>query len=66
MKTIRNISIAAKIGVAFARVIAVFAVSAGVCIFSVRALDAKQKEIVTSEQTQLPLKGGTADYLNIV
>ncbi|AHE34120.1 hypothetical protein X897_1545 [Burkholderia pseudomallei ABCPW 30] len=40
--------------------------SAGVCIFSVRALDAKQKEIVTSEQTQLPLKGGTADYLNIV
>ncbi|WP_239695419.1 hypothetical protein [Burkholderia pseudomallei] len=65
MKTIRNLSIAAKIGVAFARVIAVFAVSAGVCIFSVRALDAKQKEIVTSEQTQLPLKGGTADYLNI-
>lgn len=66
MKTVRDLFIAEKIGVAFASVITVFAVSAGICIFSVRALDAKQKEIATSEQMQLLLKDGTADYLNIV
>ncbi|MGG1949236.1 methyl-accepting chemotaxis protein [Trinickia sp. NRRL B-1857] len=66
MKTIRDLSIAGKIGLAFASVIAVFAVSAGICIFSVRALDAKQKDIAQSEQALLLLKDGTADYLNIV
>jgi methyl-accepting chemotaxis protein len=66
MKTIRNLSIAAKIGVAFASVITVFAVSAGICVFSVRALDAKQQQIANSEHTLLLLKDGTADYLNIV
>ncbi|SAK89118.1 membrane protein [Caballeronia pedi] len=66
MKKIQNLPIAVKIGVAFAAVIFTFAVSAFICIFSIKAIDHKQNEIAASESTLLLLKDGTADYLNIV
>ncbi|QCP51358.1 HAMP domain-containing protein [Trinickia violacea] len=66
MKTVQNLSIAGKIGVAFAGVIVAFAISAGICLSSIRAIDQKQKEMAASEQMLLLLKDGTADYLNIV
>ncbi|MEW6339584.1 MAG: methyl-accepting chemotaxis protein [Paraburkholderia sp.] len=66
MKTIQNLTIAGKIGVAFTGVIVAFAISAGVCVSSIREIDQKQKEIAASEDVLLQLKDGTADYLNIV
>ncbi|WP_118184513.1 methyl-accepting chemotaxis protein [Paraburkholderia phosphatilytica] len=66
MKSIRNLTIAGKIGIAFASVIVTFAISAGICVSSIRAIDQKQKDIAASEDVLLLLKDGTADYLNIV
>ncbi len=66
MKIIKNLSIAGKISAAFASIIIAFAVSAVVCISSIRSIDLKQKEVAKSEETLLLLKEGTTDYLNIV
>lgn len=66
MKTVKNLPIAGKIGIAFASVIVAFAISAGICISSIRSIDQKQKEIAALEDTQLLSKDGAADYLNIV
>lgn len=65
MKTIQNLTIAGKIGVAFTGVIVAFAISAG-GLLCIREIDQKQKEIAASEDVLLQLKDGTADYLNIV
>ncbi|RDV00262.1 methyl-accepting chemotaxis protein [Trinickia dinghuensis] len=66
MNAIKNLPIARKIAVAFASVIVAFAVSAGVCISSMRTIEQKQKGIAASEEVQLLLKDGTSDYLHIV
>ncbi|MFP6561823.1 methyl-accepting chemotaxis protein [Paraburkholderia sp. B3] len=66
MKTIKDLPIASKISIAFSSAIFAFIVSAGICLFSVRAIDQKQKDIEASEQILILLKDGSADYLNIV
>ncbi|MEM5456315.1 methyl-accepting chemotaxis protein [Paraburkholderia phytofirmans] len=66
MKTIKSASISSKISIAFSGAIIVFIVSACVCLYSVRAIDQKQKEIEASEQMLRLLKDGTGDYLNII
>lgn len=66
MKAIKNLTIARKIGIAFTSVIVAFAISAGICIASLRAIDQHQKAIAASEEVLLLLKDGTADYLRIV
>lgn len=66
MRTIKNLPIAGKIGVAFASIVLMFGISALVCISSIRSIDLRQKEIAKSEAILLLLKDGTADYLNIV
>lgn len=66
MKTIKDLPIASKISMAFSGVIVTFIVSACICLYSVRAIDQKQKSIEASEQILLLLKDSTGDYLNIV
>jgi methyl-accepting chemotaxis protein len=66
MKTIKNVPIASKISIAFSGAILAFIVSACICLYSVRAIDQKQKQIEASEQVLQLLKDGTADYLNII
>jgi methyl-accepting chemotaxis protein len=66
MKTIRNLSVAGKTGVAFATVILTFLLSAGICLYSVWAIEQQQKAIAASENALLLIKDGTADYLNII
>ncbi|MBN3811601.1 HAMP domain-containing protein [Paraburkholderia sp. Ac-20347] len=41
-------------------------VSAGICLYSVRAIDQKQRQIEASEQMVHLLDEGTSDYLNII
>jgi methyl-accepting chemotaxis protein len=66
MKNIKNLPIASKISVAFSSAIAVFMVSACICLYSVHAIDQKQKQIEASEQMVRLLKESTGDYLNII
>jgi methyl-accepting chemotaxis protein len=66
MKTIRNLSITGKTAVAFATVIIAFLLSAGICLYSVWAIDQQQNEMAASENALLLIKDGTADYLNII
>ncbi|CAG9216950.1 Methyl-accepting chemotaxis citrate transducer [Paraburkholderia sabiae] len=66
MKTIKDLPIGSKISVAFSSAIFAFIVSTCICLYSVRAIDQKQKEIEASEQMLLLLKDGTGDYLNII
>ena len=66
MKSIKNLNIGAKIGVAFTSVIVAFGINASVCVSSLRSIDQKERAIAASEQALLLLKDGTSDYLRIV
>ncbi|QGZ64763.1 methyl-accepting chemotaxis protein [Paraburkholderia acidisoli] len=66
MKTLHHLPIARKITLAFSGAIAVFGVSAGICLYSVHAIDRKQQQIEASGQVLQLLKDGTGDYLNII